>query len=224
MVRKSPRDEERQRDHTSIRHVDIGRQPDRQPDGRTQRQTDKLTDRLTDWLELPSSGQVWAGPQMWSPTFWKQQLRVPSRHSHTHTDTALTLTTRTRSFPARTPRLGELSSSSDGPGTDLQQQWASHLSLLTHPARPTPIQLQSDAGTCRSLMATRPAVVEGISTQKIHSPFHRGTTRHIHTDTQTHRHTHTHTLTHSSTHTRAPTTGQTARKTARQTGLHGTGQ
>lgn len=141
---------------------------------------------------------------MWSPTFWKQQLYVPSRHSHTHAH----YRTRTRSFPARTPRQSEHSSSSDGTGTDLQ--WAS---ISSHnPARSAPIQLQSDAGTCRSLMATRPAIVEGISTQN-HSPFHRGTTRHIHTDT------------HSLTHAYCHWTNRKDRQTGpRRTGQHSTAQ
>lgn len=138
---------------------------------------------------------------MWSPTFWKQQLRVPSRRSHTtHTHTALTLTTRTRSFPARTPRLGELSSSSDGPGTDLLQQWASHLS----PHTPSPAH-------------TNPVTVRCWDLQKLdgHSPSRRRRDQHSknpfsippgHDTTYTHRHTdtdtdtHTLTLTHSRTY------------------------
>lgn len=142
----------------------------------------------------------------------------------TLTRTALTLTTRTRSFPARTPTLGELSSSSDGPGTDLLQQWASHLS----PHTPSPAHTNPVTVRCWDLQK-----LDGHSPsrrrrdQHSKNPFsippgHDTTYTHRHTDTQTHRLALT--LAHSSTHTRAPTTGQTARKTARQTGLHGTGQ
>lgn len=98
---------------------------------------------------------------------------------------------RTRSFPARTPKQRQAhyqaparTEQEQGPpvGIHLLSHSLTHTRAHTpnptpnqpapasqpasqHGSGSTPIQCQSDAGTCRSLMATHPAIAEGISTQ-----------------------------------------------------------